>query len=93
MNNNYCKSSSYPLINRGYFTGNIYNTDIRVGYYAIGSNTEFVHTSFPSNFSPWYGVLIQFDTFRIQLIIGGSSQGFRRRVGNPPKWDPWKILQ
>ena len=83
-----------PLIHKGYFTGDIDDNKIAIGYYSIRTDIDFVHDSFLYNFSPWYGLFIQFESFTTQLIIsGGSGQiGFRRRAGDPPQWGGWILI-
>jgi hypothetical protein len=78
---------------KGEFYGDIDNKYILSGCYVITTTTEFVHNSFPNNFSPWYGLFVQFRPLQTQLIIsGGTGQlAFRRLAGSPASWSVWTV--
>ena len=74
----------YPMVFRGFITGDLNRLDIPVGYYIIRSSSTV--TNEPENAG--YTVFIQFYGYNTQVIIGPNVRT-RRYVGKTPSWGDW----
>ncbi len=79
---------SLALSHRGYFEGDINSEDISSGIYSIDIIDHPI-TNYPVEATKSYGILIQLDYYRTQIIITSTDFIHRNRTGDPADWNAW----
>ena len=79
---------SLVLSHKGYFEGDINSGNIEQGIYGIDTNLYPIE-NYPAEATKSYGIFIQLDYYRTQIIITSTEFIHRNRTGSPANWNAW----